>query len=423
MNEAIFSAYTPTNNPEWIMDAYRSLLDQTDPRWEWILVPNGPNIPAICTKITEIVKGDDRVKIQPYNFTGSVGALKGFACSQTKGQILVELDHDDILVDNCFEEIMKQLNAGRTGFFYSDWVGFRGDGSFETFDSAWGWQTYDWEHKKKCKAVCAFEPSARSLCEIFYSPNHVRAWTKEAHNRAGGYDPSIKVADDHDLVCRTYLSGADFWHIKKPLYLYRIHSTNTVKLFNSDIQVQQAVNRDKYIHHLVFEECRRESLPILDLGEHEGFPSSKHRMNYSGLSRFYKWKLPYDNNSIGAIRAFDFLQLVPRGKVKQLIEELYRVLVPGGWLLTSIPSTDGRGAFQDPRHRSWWNENSWGYWTMKVQQDSMYPLAERNKAPKFQMVRCWTACPSEYHQRANIPYVFADMCALKGQRQPGGKYL
>lgn len=41
-----------------------------------------------------------------------------------------------------------------------------------------------------------------------------------------------------------------------------------------------------------------------------------------------------------------------------LMNAIYRALVPGGWLLTATPSTDGRGAFQDP-HCSFWNNSFW----------------------------------------------------------------
>ena len=44
-----------------------------------------------------------------------------------------------------------------------------------------------------------------------------------------------------------------------------------------------------------------------------------------------------------------------------LIEEIYRVLKPGGLFTSMTPSTDGRGAFQDPTHVSFWNRNSWLY--------------------------------------------------------------
>ncbi len=45
------------------------------------------------------------------------------------------------------------------------------------------------------------------------------------------------------------------------------------------------------------------------------------------------------------------------------MEEIYRVLKPGGMFESSTPSTDGRGAFQDPTHVSFWNINSWLYYS------------------------------------------------------------
>jgi hypothetical protein len=47
------------------------------------------------------------------------------------------------------------------------------------------------------------------------------------------------------------------------------------------------------------------------------------------------------------------------------MSEIYRVLADGGWAFIEVPSTDGRGAFQDPTHVSYWNENSFWYYTRK----------------------------------------------------------
>ena len=71
--------------------------------------------------------------------------------------------------------------------------------------------------------------------------------------------------------------------------------------------------------------------------------------------------LPYPDNSVDRVRAHDILEHVALGKTVPLIEEIYRVLRPGGVFEHYTPSTDGRGAFQDPDHRSFWNINSWLY--------------------------------------------------------------
>lgn len=73
--------------------------------------------------------------------------------------------------------------------------------------------------------------------------------------------------------------------------------------------------------------------------------------------------LPFEDHSVDEIRAHDFLEHVPLGKTLPVIEEIYRVLKPGGILDALTPSTDGRGAFQDPTHCSFWNKNSFLYYS------------------------------------------------------------
>jgi len=73
--------------------------------------------------------------------------------------------------------------------------------------------------------------------------------------------------------------------------------------------------------------------------------------------------LPYRNEKVDEVRAYDFLEHIPIGKVIGLIEEIWRVLKVGGIFESRTPSTDGRGAFQDPTHVSFWNQNSWLYYS------------------------------------------------------------
>ena len=96
-----------------------------------------------------------------------------------------------------------------------------------------------------------------------------------------------------------------------------------------------------------------------------------------------------------------------------LINELYRLLAPGGLLLSQTPSTDGRGAFQDPTHVAFYNENSFWYYT-----EANY----RNFVPEikaqFQVSRVATSYPSEWHAAHDISYVTANLIALKGANGP-----
>jgi predicted SAM-dependent methyltransferase len=73
--------------------------------------------------------------------------------------------------------------------------------------------------------------------------------------------------------------------------------------------------------------------------------------------------LPYGDNTVEKVFARDFLEHIPIGKVIGVIENIWRVLKFDGIFESITPSTDGRGAFQDPTHVSFWNQNSWLYYS------------------------------------------------------------
>jgi SAM-dependent methyltransferase len=68
---------------------------------------------------------------------------------------------------------------------------------------------------------------------------------------------------------------------------------------------------------------------------------------------------PWRDSSIDGIRADDILEHLP-DKIHAM-NEAWRVLRPGGAFEITVPTTDGRGAWQDPTHVSYWNRNSFFY--------------------------------------------------------------
>ena len=69
---------------------------------------------------------------------------------------------------------------------------------------------------------------------------------------------------------------------------------------------------------------------------------------------------PWRDGSIEAVRAWDIIEHLP-DKILTM-NELWRVLAPGGRVEIVVPTTDGSGAFQDPTHRSFWNRRSFLYY-------------------------------------------------------------
>src|ERR1039458_10367913 len=68
---------------------------------------------------------------------------------------------------------------------------------------------------------------------------------------------------------------------------------------------------------------------------------------------------PWGDSSVDQIKAWDIFEHLP-SKLNTM-NEAHRVLIPGGQLDLFIPTTDGRGAFQDPTHQSWYTPNDLFY--------------------------------------------------------------
>jgi SAM-dependent methyltransferase len=71
--------------------------------------------------------------------------------------------------------------------------------------------------------------------------------------------------------------------------------------------------------------------------------------------------IPFPDEMFDEVRAHDAIEHIKDGRF--MMREIWRVLKPNGRVDILVPSTDGRGAFQDLTHVSFWNENSFKYWT------------------------------------------------------------
>ena len=73
--------------------------------------------------------------------------------------------------------------------------------------------------------------------------------------------------------------------------------------------------------------------------------------------------IPLPDNTFSKVIANDFLEHIKQENNIKLMEEIYRVLKPGGVLEFIVPSTDGNNtaAFQDPTHFSFWNQMKFNY--------------------------------------------------------------
>lgn len=77
-------------------------------------------------------------------------------------------------------------------------------------------------------------------------------------------------------------------------------------------------------------------------------------------ANLFSQKIPFDDNHFSSVSAYDFLEHVPRTRIKDngetrfpfidVMDEIYRVLEPGGRLFALTPFYPHAECFQDPTH-------------------------------------------------------------------------
>ncbi|MCW2613496.1 MAG: hypothetical protein JWN08_490 [Frankiales bacterium] len=411
----LLTVFTPSHRPRYLDECYRSLRAQTRTEWEWIVLLNGA-APNWCPP-----QQDDRVKVlrAPAALRG-VGAAKRAACRHASGDVLVELDHDDLLASHCLERVAAEFETRPdVVLVYSDFTQVAEDGSpnSDRFNEAMGWvyeqRDVDGVRQLSCQAL---EPTPHNVSYIWYAPNHVRAFRRDAYEQVGGYDEALEVLDDQELMIRLFRVG-DFHRIPECLYLQRVHGANTQldPATNAHIQQQTVAFYQQHVEQLADAWAARRGLRSVTL-QTDGMPGAPAADGELLLLDPTRPVLPYEDGSVGVLKARELLQRVVDRTT--LFNECHRVLAPGGLLLTLTPSTDGRGAFQDPSHVAFYNENSFWYVTQANLGPSVPGLCAR-----FQVSHVRTFHPTPWHEQVQIPYVEANLLAVKDGPRQGGPLL
>lgn len=383
-SQPLLSLITPTHNPQYLLETYRSLVAQDYTNWEWLLLPNG-SVPPFA-EIPAEIQADVRARVLPAvcQSEPAIGALKRLCAEQAHGEMLIELDHDDRLAPGILTEIAEACEQG-ADFVYSD-MAYHLDDADESpywFSARSGWESYAAEVYDRQRIVMrCFELTPRSLANIYYAPDHVRCWRKSFYHEIGGHDVSMALGDDHDLVCRSYIAGGKFVHIPRCGYLYRLHNWNSFRRFNDQVQQQQWRNCARYLHSMITRWLRDQQLPMLGLIPTTWGPSL----------------LPLrPANSVGCIKLYQqSLQTVPVFAAKDFLNQCYTMLVPGGYLVVdfALPVPEARG------------------WRPEVFAKDSMPGVLWDVV--YQQEYTYTADTGEQHKRYRL-----DLCALKLQRAPG----
>jgi len=217
----LVSVFTPTfHTGARIQRPYESLRAQTYDNWEWILVDDSNDDGQTFQMLSRMARADHRLGVFKHHaHSGVIGKVKRWACRLANGQLLLELDHDDELTPNCLADVVQAFryfdgsapDRPRAGFVYNDFAETYPDGGAYTYgdDFALGYGSYRWEHwGTRTFAVCNTPNiNPKTIRHIVGVPNHVRAWHRDCYQEAGGHARELHVADDYELLVRTFLTS------------------------------------------------------------------------------------------------------------------------------------------------------------------------------------------------------------------------
>lgn len=261
----ILSIFTPAyKTTERIFRTYESLVKQTYENWEWVVVDDSPSDHNLTWEyLQDIADNDYRVNIHRMTPTsnGNVGEVKHRAAMLCNGEWLFELDHDDVLISTCLEDV---LNASKqypdAGFVYTDVTEIEADGSPRKYGVigddwyahpenrfVWAYGGHSWEEFDGQMWLTHHYPEINPKTIRFNigMPNHCRVWSRDTYHKIRGHSRNISVADDFELIIKTFLE-TKMIHLKKMLYIQYNDGNSTVDNNRVDINRRARLIRDYY---------------------------------------------------------------------------------------------------------------------------------------------------------------------------------
>ena len=266
------SFFTPIyNTKEKLWRTYESVRNQTYPDWEWVIVNDSSDGGKTLKIALDIASQDHRVRV--YDFReksgGIIGESKYRAATLTKGRWLAELDHDDYLMPDCAKYIIEAANKfPDAGFIYTDSAELdEWHNSMKYPDGfCFGYGKYRTENhfRNTWDVVDSPNINPKTIRHIVGVPNHIRTWRRDIYFSVGGHNRNLSIADDYELIVRTFLK-TKFVKIPKLGYLQYIYNNsngrNTHDLARADIQ--RRVRSIMYFYNDAINE-RFEELGVID---------------------------------------------------------------------------------------------------------------------------------------------------------------
>ncbi len=208
MNTPTFTVLTPVFHPDvgHFRSTIASVVGQSDPDWELILVLDGPHPPAYASIVRDFA--DDRIRMVERDTNGGISAASNDGLAISTGEFVAFLDHDDTLASFALISCRMAIEEWPdTDVLYSDEDKIDTDG-------------------RRNGAFCKPQFSPDWLrCHMYL--NHLTVYRRSLVQDVGGFRPEMDGAQDHDLALRATERARRVIHIPRILYHWRQSESST----------------------------------------------------------------------------------------------------------------------------------------------------------------------------------------------------
>jgi GT2 family glycosyltransferase len=204
-----FSILTPVYNvrEDWLRGAIESVIAQTYPHWELILINDASPAEHIQPTLDELASGDPRVKVIHLPKNGGVGKATNLGLDRAEGDYVAFMDHDDFLEPHALHRFAQAALADHADLIYSD----------EALTS----EDIDDILQIPLRSSFSYD---YYLCHPYYV--HLVSIKTSILRQVGGVDETMAVSQDVDLGFRLIERCRTITHVPDVLYRWRMHGTS-----------------------------------------------------------------------------------------------------------------------------------------------------------------------------------------------------
>ncbi len=189
--------------PAFLRQMLHSIRMQSYQNWELVVDDcSNPSHPETGAVLNRIAAADARIKVRKTVNRG-IALNTNAATDRAAGEFILLMDHDDMLLPDALELLVKAQQADHADFVYSNEYLYQ-----MPYHVVWN------RHKG---------PFSMKRLEAENYVNHPALIRKKLFLQIGGLRPGFEGAQDYDLYLRLFEKTSRIEYVPRALYVWRLH--------------------------------------------------------------------------------------------------------------------------------------------------------------------------------------------------------